>query len=334
LSTLEKFLDSTPDRFDIASLLDPEVELFEGAYSFPLIFKYCASTRRDFFARPQMRFSQREALNDPFEMSRRWKRASTEGLRQYIRTRIGDTLPRVLSNIDLLVEKAKEHFKEQDVVLSDTQVRQLEHALTSEAGKLFLASEIGTAQVITNFLLNHAFAHVESEFNRLVDNIVSEWGILSLTEAPLNQLMWAHYASAGAGFVVGLDANHQFFRGKDTQKNPLRKVLYTDERTENFWRNPYYLFLVKGATWAYEREWRIIKDLSECDERRNVSGQAICLWTLPPETIKRVYFGYGYDASQIADDTLNVTRYGAKPEFYTIRVNRETGLLEPKLLPQ
>jgi hypothetical protein len=54
------------------------------------------------------------------------------------------------------------------------------------------------------------------------------------------------------------------------------------------------------------------------DERRDASGQAVCLWTLPPETIKRVYFGYGYNASQIADDILNVTRYGAKPEFYTI----------------
>ena len=68
------------------------------------------------------------------------------------------------------------------------------------------------------------------------------------------------------------------------------------------------------------------------DERREINGPAVCLWTLPPETIKTVYLGYGYDASNVANDIVNLTRYGATPEFYLIQVNRDTGFLGPNLI--
>ena len=47
----------------------------------------------------------------------------------------------------------------------------------------------------------------ENQFQETIDRITGELGVLSLTEDPLSQQMWAHYASQGAGFVVGFDAD-------------------------------------------------------------------------------------------------------------------------------
>lgn len=48
--------------------------------------------------------------------------------------------------------------------------------------------------------------------------------------------------------MIGFDAAHPFFVSKEIKdKSLLRKVLYSDSRIENFWNNPYYLFMVKNA---------------------------------------------------------------------------------------
>jgi len=66
MGALDKFLDTLPETFDAASLLDPDVEAIESTlYDRPTIYKYFPSPRRTFFAKPQLRFSPREALNDP-----------------------------------------------------------------------------------------------------------------------------------------------------------------------------------------------------------------------------------------------------------------------------
>jgi hypothetical protein len=333
MGALEKYLDQLPDTFDASQLLDPDVEKFEGTvYTSPLIYKYYSPARRSFFERPQVRFSQREALNDPFEMSRRWNEISADGLRRHVSERLQSTLPKLFLNNNYLIDSLKEHFESEGNALSSAQEIQLSHFLKSDAGKSLISRQLTAAQALMIPAVDYVFSRIETEFQQLVDNVVSKFGILSLTEDPLSQLMWAHYASRGAGFVIGFDAHNSFFLSEDIsdRKSLLRKVAYTDERIENFWRNPYYLFLVKSADWAYEREWRMLKDLSDCDERRVLNGEAICLCNLPPEVIKTVYFGYEYETSQIERDLLEVTRCGCTPEFYSTKVNRSTGLLEPQ----
>ena len=62
LGLAEKYISEIPELFDLASILEPDVEKIEnikyGAEYFP-------SARNGFFSRPQLRFSQKEALNDP-----------------------------------------------------------------------------------------------------------------------------------------------------------------------------------------------------------------------------------------------------------------------------
>jgi hypothetical protein len=135
--------------------------------------------------------------------------------------------------------------------------------------------------------------------------------------------------------VIGFDAQHPFFFNKrdGVPSNVLRKVIYTDQWTDNVWSNPYYLFLIKGLGWAYEQEWRMFKEFSECDERIGSDIAAIHLATLRPEIIKAVYFGHAYDSAEIENDILNLSRYGCAPDFYRVQLNRQNGALEPKSIP-
>jgi hypothetical protein len=143
--------------------------------------------------------------------------------------------------------------------------------------------------------------------------------------------MWAHYADQGSGFVVGLDSKNSLFLSKcNPRKNLLRKVLYSDQRIQNFWNNPYYLFLVKNSGWSYEREWRIIKELSECDECHVVGGDQIFLSRVPCEAIKEIYFGYCYEMSQVKKDMYDLACLGCDPAFFKIDVDARTGQFVPK----
>lgn len=46
------------------------------------------------------------------------------------------------------------------------------------------------------------------------DYYARNFGILSLTEAPDNLLMWAHYADSHRGVVIGFDESHAFFKDR------------------------------------------------------------------------------------------------------------------------
>jgi hypothetical protein len=82
MGALDQFFDALPETFDATSLLDADVEAIESRlYDQATAYKYFPFARRTFFIKSQFRFSPREALNDPFEMSRRWREISTEGLR-------------------------------------------------------------------------------------------------------------------------------------------------------------------------------------------------------------------------------------------------------------
>jgi hypothetical protein len=66
LGLAEKYISEIPELFDLASILEPDVEKIENIkYGADVIYKYFPSARSGFFSRPQLRFSQKEALNDP-----------------------------------------------------------------------------------------------------------------------------------------------------------------------------------------------------------------------------------------------------------------------------
>ncbi len=263
-------------------------------------------------------------------MSRRWHEISTEGLRAYVKDKLNSSLPAALSNTDLHVSVLAEEMLEKGHVLTSEQKQQAQDILESEAGQIFLKNQLIVAQQVLTPVVDIVFSQLETKFDQVVSDVVSSSGVLCLTEDALNQQMGAHYADQGKGFVVGFDPHHSFFIYRDgvVERNLLKKVIYTDEHTQNFWRNPYYLFLVKAPGWAYEKEWRIFKKFKDSD----VAGVAVTphvhLWNLPLDMIRTVHFGYQYDEAEMAADMASLVATGACPKFYKLVVNRALGVLE------
>lgn len=137
------------------------------------------------------------------------------------------------------------------------------------------------------------------------------FGILCLAEDPANLLMWAHYTSSHTGFVIGFDAEDEFFdqRSNESQTiHKVRKVRYSNTRPVANILNPLkgasanvkqfandFVF-TKGVEWDYEKEWRMILPLDEKDLW--LDQEDIYLFSFPPRIVKTVILG-----CRILDDT-------------------------------
>jgi hypothetical protein len=330
MGALEQYLNPLLENFDVSALIDSEVERIESdVFRDPLVYKYFSSPRRAFFSKPQLRTSQREALNDPLEMSHRWNIAKADGLKSLVEKHLGATLPSVFQNKQLQKAMFKEHLSESGKTLSPLEEIQFEKIVSSEMFTVYLNQLSTNSDGIAAPFIGAAFSQMEARFDSLVESLVSKMGILSLTEDPLNQAMWAHYGESGKGFVIGLDAQADFFFSTAKERRHLlKRVKYTNDRVDNFWRNPYYLILVKSRDWAYEREWRMLKNLIDSDEIDHGPPLAVHLLNVPPHIIKTVHFGYGYDSTQIPKDIESLNRFGANPAFYTVEVDRSVGVLK------
>ena len=331
MGALDKFFETLPETFDVATLLDPDVEAIENTiYNGSTTYTYFPFSRRSFLAKPQVRFSPREALNDEFEMSCRWREISADGIRAYIKDKLSVSLPAAFASNDLMVSMLAENLQENGQVLTPEQKQHAEAILASEQGKLFMQNQLVTAQQALLPIMDLIFTQLEAKFDTMVNDVISPMGVFCVTEDVLNQQMWAHYADQGRGFVIGFDAQHPFFSHRDgtTQRHLLKKVIYTDEHTQNFWRNPDHLFLVESPGWAYEKEWRMLKKFKDSDEAILTVTPEVHLWNIAPGMISSVHFGYKYNESELAADMASMMATGARPRFYRVVVNRAEGVLE------
>lgn len=148
------------------------------------------------------------------------------------------------------------------------------------------------------------------------------YGILSLTRAPMNPLMWAHYGKgvnyddeksilfdkgngSHAGVVFGIDANEAEMNDEGINVIPAKygSVIYASTKPHNpyinsenhnffegmqFHFNPDFLealqrtFLYKPAYWSYEEEVRVV---------RNISRFRNEIQPINSSSIKEIYIG-------------------------------------------
>lgn len=96
-----------------------------------------------------------------------------------------------------------------------------------------------------------------------IDYMVSNYGVLSLTDSHDNVLMWSHYADSHKGFVIGIDRNAKVIRDK------LREVKYTSIRPKISYQEilrDKYDFSIKSSVWSYEKEFRAVTNLNYSPE--------------------------------------------------------------------
>lgn len=159
-------------------------------------------------------------------------------------------------------------------------------------------------------------------------------GVLSLTESPDDEVMWAHYANNYNGFVVGFDSEDDFFRPKQDEPKlcgELMNVIYSDTRPVVYVEPgkmdiPKEVFFTKTTKWSYEREWRLIKYLGMANEIKEVSGKTIHLFDVSPRAIKEVIFGG--KVSQSSLDIVESLLRAKAPHvaFKKVRFDQDQGL--------
>ncbi len=118
-----------------------------------------------------------------------------------------------------------------------------------------------------------------------VDEILDNAGVFSLSEDPLNKLMWSHYSLSHKGLALGFEfesnsilKNEEYFKPMNYNDEPLsfdldngRLVKHDYFYNENMQLDSkmslqfkdsqlQQVFFTKTTEWAYEKEWRYIRE--------------------------------------------------------------------------
>lgn len=152
-------------------------------------------------------------------------------------------------------------------------------------------------------------------------------GVLSLTEKPDNELMWAHYAASHSGFVLEFNSSRQFFDFPSRLgASSIKKVVYKEPAVLPYISadNVDDLFYVKKVQWAYEQEWRVLRVIESADVSINLPDSTkIHLFAFPPDCITGVIFGARMSNADKARvlEVLRENRY-KHVSIYQARVGR------------
>ncbi|MEW6450061.1 MAG: DUF2971 domain-containing protein [Pseudomonadota bacterium] len=312
-------------REDFAAIFSDDVELTDVRYSQSSIYKYFyfpdLAALRAFFEHPSIKFAHKDDLNDPFELSRRWQKFGcpfTDAIfDKYVRKRVEAGL----NDIGVITRKFREYAKRQGMSLSRQQARRW---LASREGKERIAVEQKVASEQVSMLASTFPKLFREHEGKFIDSFAMATGILSLTENPCSADMWREYANEGRGFVLEFDADHKFFSHTTDDgitRKLLRKVFYRDDRIEDFWKNPHYLFLVKETKWAFESEWRMIKSLDQCRKTVLTNGRSIYLLDAPAGLIKSVSFGSKFPTAQISESVKLLKNYDPNIEVRNFQLS-------------
>ena len=129
------------------------------------------------------------------------------------------------------------------------------------------------------------------------DQVSSRFGLVSFASDPLDPLMWSHYTVDSSGFVIGYDV--EMLQDVAAKCGHLRQVTYQvgpppitgpsvlSEPTSNL---PIIL-AIKSSHWSYEKEWRLIAELSKTvgTAERDRHGLPINLLPIPNEAVVSVH---------------------------------------------
>jgi len=241
------------------------------------IFKYVSSDRIDILEKLLIRFTQPSCFNDPFEM-----RLSVDGY-----------TPEKLDEAQEIVNRRKYR---QFVVFGGG------GKYSYEEFKKIQNNHNQAAMEKLKFDLDY---RKQIAIARSFDNWDAKVGILSLSAAEKNLLMWAHYADSHQGMLIEFDPNHLFFNTSNQTDaefdfGMLTEVVYSEDRPKDHVEKTSPLEIIpmlktKSVEWIKEQEWRVYQLLEKRDEQIIKASETVYLFKLPPECIKRMVVGYSMD---------------------------------------
>jgi len=226
----------------------------------------------------QIRFTQPNIFNDPFEMQPFYESLAED---PEIQKNLNETESKnVLENL----------FAEQYPSLP----AEIQNLVPREFLTVF-------AEMVAPLAVNHAPELLDGFTQAIRSGFYKGFneniGVLALTEKPDNLLMWAHYAQNHKGFVLEFDSEHKYFHQQLSSSDELRhihKVRYSDKRPNiriSTFEDATDIFLTKSKEWEYEQEWRILRPLRDATEVIQLSVEAIHLFSFPPDCVTGIIFG-------------------------------------------
>lgn len=235
-----------------------------------VLYKYLPPARVDVLQNLKIRFAQVSALNDPFESLPGVTLEHDDWYRAYYQRRIDKEL---LSLSHLSRQERRAHER--------SRWKGFGHFLNCYTDKKWLSELSETVQ-------------------RMGDTV---HGILSLSANCTNILMWSHYSLNHTGFVLGFDAQHEYF-GRS-----VSPVTYSRTRPKI---NPFEakhsgeLFYTKSLDWEYEQEYRKFMEFVAPEPLENGSqllpfeesgegkspNSELRLFPFPPDSIRCVVLGW------------------------------------------
>lgn len=247
-----------------------------------ILYKYLQPARaNDILKHRRVRFTQPGDLNDPFEFRPKIREvASDANVQSYVE-----------KNFDKLVDEELSKYGALGQFLPQADLRGL----------------IGEQKAILPVLFRLLEPAAIQKLAPIIDGILNlNVGILCLSEVRDSLLMWGHYTDNHQGFVVGFDSDHPFFLKRRTDKDEfgfLRRVDYTSQRPQvtlsdtesQVW------FSTKSQQWSYEKEWRIVRVLSEAEHQIDRSPFPICLFEFPPDAVREIIVGMRSSPFLVAD---------------------------------
>ena len=276
-----------------------------GSALIVIFYKYVTAERIDILQNRLIRFTQPNALNDPFEARPNFHALTTK---EGFAGAFAD-----------MIRKAPTVVWEDFRRVTQTNLDQRAFADKLEKDPHY------AEQVHKNVGLSDPRTYARKRTYELC-NVV---GILSLSETPNNLLMWSHYAEDHTGFVLMLDSSHDFFKGE----TPLPRfakpepVQYKSERPCTTVEEVIVkkttvstIFLIKSSDWQYEKESRYLKFLNDADERhKSPNTPPVELFRLPPKCIKGVILGCR-SSKELKDSIVALRR--DDPEFEHLQIQQ------------
>ena len=262
-----------------------------------VLYKYAPPKRIDILQNRLIRFTQPNALNDPFEARPNFHALAT---REGFASAFADTIRQA----PLIWEQCR--------LVTQTSLNQQAFADKVERDPDY--AEQLYKKVPQSDLRTYARKRTYE-----LCNVV---GILSLSETPNNLLMWSHYAEDHTGFVLMLDSSHRFFKGNEpflgfakpepVQYKSERPRITVEEVTMS------ELFLTKGSDWQYEKEWRYLKFLNDANKRHEKPNtHPVELFRLSSKCIKGVILGC-CGSKELKDTIVAIRR--DDPEFGHLQI--------------
>jgi len=249
-----------------------------------MLFKYLRPERVDVIEKLEIRFTQPDALNDPFELRPRFESLIPEAevLAHYSATPV-DFEPMLRQAYAMLPDEHRSRLAYEDAASA------FRSFMDTERGRSAVSAGLLTFLRSMRDMAPPLCATIYEALNRNV-------GILSLTEVPDDLLMWAHYADSHRGILIGFDERHAFFNRRRSENDEfyfLRKVFYADipPAPSILTIEGNAMFVTKGTKWAYEREWRLLAPLKDSSRCVKVAGDSVHLYSFPPDALTSIVIG-------------------------------------------